>query len=128
MTDYNRQYRRIDKNITLLYCVADARPAQWDMSIAENISAGGVKFRALSDLKLKDKIVQLRIKIPALAPHVLEVEGMVVNVEPLAYGKLSEVCVKFINLSEINTKNLSVVEGMIDSQEIKDAQNPEDKI
>ena len=98
------------------------------MSIAENISAGGIKFRALSDLKLKDKIIQLRIKIPALAPHVLEVEGMVVNVEPLAYGKLSEVCVKFINLSEINTKNLSVVEGMIDSQEIKDAQNPEDKI
>ena len=112
MIDYNRQHRRIDKNITLLYCLADARPKQWDMSIAENISAGGVKFRALSDLKLKDKIIQLRIKIPALAPHVLEVEGMVVNVQLRSYEKQSDVSVKFINLSQINKEHLSILETM----------------
>jgi len=108
-----RQHRRIDKNINLLYCITDVFPKKWDMSIAENISAGGVRFIVPSDLKLKDKIVQLRIQIPQLAPFILELEAMVVNVKLRFNVKQSDVRAKFINLSEINKERLSVLERMI---------------
>ena len=95
------------------YCVTDALPKKWDMSIVENISAGGIKFIAPIDLALNDKIIQLQIRIPELAPLVLELEAMVVNVKPNAKPrfntKYSEVRAKFINLSKANKEHLSVV-------------------
>jgi hypothetical protein len=101
------------------------------MSIVEDISVGGVKFIAPSDLKLKDKIVQLLIKIPELAPLILELEAMVVNVKQnvkLGFNtKYSEVRVKFINLSEANKEHLSVVERMIDLQESKNTSKADQK-
>ena len=64
MADNNRQYVRIKKNINMQYCVAGALPKKWDISVIENISVGGVKFRAPTDFALNDKFVQLQIRIP----------------------------------------------------------------
>jgi len=101
------------------YCVAGAFPKKWDITIIENISAGGVKFPAPSDLELKGKIVQLQIKIPELAPRLLELEAMVIDVQPRFNLKYSDVRAKFINLSETNKAYLSIVEKMIDLQKRK---------
>ncbi len=101
------------------YCVAGAFPKKWDMSIIDNISAGGVKFSAPSDLELKGKIVQLQIKIPELAPHLLDLEAMVIDAQPRPNLKYSDVRAKFINLSESNKGHLSIVEKLIDLQERK---------
>jgi len=83
------------------------------MSIIDNIGAGGLKFSASSDLDLKDKTIQVRIRIPELAPLVLDLEAKVVNVYPRTNKKQSYVHVKFVNLSEINKKQLSVLEELI---------------
>ncbi len=101
------------------YCVADLLPKKWDMSVIENISAGGVKFSAPSDLGLKGKCLQLQIKIPELAPLILELEAIVLDAQPRPNSIYSNVRVKFINLSEANKKHLSIVEKMIERQEIK---------
>ncbi len=121
MIDKNRKHRRIEKPITIQFCLLEDSPKKWDMSILDNISVGGVSFTASSDLKLNDKIIQLQIRIPELAPIVLELEAMVVNVRPRLNEKQSDVGAKFINLSEINKEHLSVVEKMIDLEEIKNA-------
>ena len=119
MMDKNRWHRRIEKKINLLFCAADVSPKKWDMSVVENISAGGVKFIAPTDLALNNKIIQLQIRIPELAPLILKLEAMAVNVKPRSNNKQSDVRVKFVNLSEANKKHLSVLEKMIDLQEIK---------
>ena len=79
MVEENRQHKRIEKTITIQFCVADAFPKKWDMSVIENISVGGVKFSAPSDIEFNDKIVQLQIRIPELAPRFLEIEAVVVG-------------------------------------------------
>jgi hypothetical protein len=89
------------------------------MSVIENISVGGVKFIAPADLALNDKIIQLQIRIPELGPLILELEAMVVDVKLRFNNKHSDVRAKFINLSEADKKHLSVLEKMIDLQEIK---------
>ena len=119
MIDKNRRHRRIEKKISLLFCAADMSPKKWDMSVVENISTGGVKFIAPTDLALNNKIIQLQIRIPELAPLILKLEAMAVNVKPRSNNKQSDVRVKFVNLSEANKKHLSVLEKMIDLQEIK---------
>ena len=122
MTDQNRQHKRIEKTLTLLFCVADAVPQKWDMSVVENISAGGVRFIAPTDLKLQDKIVQLKIRIPALAPHSIELQAMVVEARSRFDTKYSDVRAKFINITDESKERLSVVEKMIQDQEKKDAE------
>jgi len=113
MADKNRKYRRAEKKLILLFCFPDILPRKWDMSIIDNIGAGGLKFSASSDLDLKDKTIQVRIRIPELAPLVLDLEAKVVNVYPRTNKKQSYVHVKFVNLSEINKKQLSVLEELI---------------
>ena len=119
MIDNKRQHARIKKNINMQYCVAGGFPGKWDISVVENISVGGVKFKAPIDFALNDKIVQLQIRIPELAPLILDLKAMVVNVKPGFNTKYSDVRAKFINLSEADKKHLSVVERMIDLQKIK---------
>jgi hypothetical protein len=119
MVDENRQYRRIEKRLTIQFCLADVAPRKWDMSMIENISVGGVKFVATSDLKLNDKIIQLQIRIPELAPRFLELQALVLSVKPRFNGKISDVRAKFINLSDEDKKNLSVIQGLINFQEAK---------
>jgi hypothetical protein len=123
MVDNNRQDTRIQKNINIQYCVAGALFKKWDVSVIEDISAGGVKFIAPVDFGLNDKILQLQIRIPELAPLVLELEAMVVNVKPNARPgfntKYSEVRAKFINLSKDNKEHLAVVKEMIDLKKIR---------
>jgi len=124
----NRRHKRIDKIINLFYSLADELPQKWDMSIAENIGTGGLRFIGPFDLKLKDKVFNLRIKLPQLAPALLEVEAMVVDVKQRLNGDQADIRVKFINLSAINKEHLSVLEKMIESQEIKNAKNDGKKI
>jgi len=114
MIDKNRRNRRFKKSINMQYCIAGVYPKKWDMSIIDNISIGGVKFSAPSDLQLKGKIVQLQIKIPELAPRLLEVEAMVLDTQPRFNAKYCDVRAKFINLTDINKEHLSIVEKMIE--------------
>ena len=123
MVDNNRQDTRIKKNINIQYCVAGALPKKWDVSIIEDISAGGVKFIAPVDLPLNDKIIQLQIRIPELAPLILELEAMVVNVKPRFNDKQSDVRAKFINLSLENKEHLIVLERMIEHLDSKNSKS-----
>jgi hypothetical protein len=128
MPDENRQSRRIEKSLTIQFCLVDEYPQQWDMYVIENISAGGIRFIAPSELELIDKTFQLRIKIPELAPVLLELEAVVLGVMPRINSKYSDVRAKFINLSEANKEHLSIVEKMIDLQKIKNAKKDAGKI
>jgi len=119
MADKNRRHKRIDKKISVLFCVAGVFPMKWDMSIIENISAGGVRFIAPNDLALNDKILQLQIKMPELAPLILELEALVVDVKLRLNEKQSDVRAKFINISASQQKNLAALEKIIEAQEIK---------
>ena len=119
MLDKNRKHRRIEKSLTMQFSLADVSPRKWDMSTIENISFGGVRFIAPSDLKLIDKIVHLQIRIPQLAPRLLELEAIVLDAKPRFNSKFSDVRAKFINLSEENKAHLSIVEKIIDRQEKK---------
>jgi len=116
MIDKNRQHRRIEKNINLRFCVANDDQIKWDMSVIQNISAGGVKFSVPSDLNLKGQIIRLQIKIPELAPRFLDLEAVVLDAKPRFNAKYSDIRAKFINLSELSKEQLTIVERMIDRQ------------
>ena len=117
--DNNRQHKRIDKKINMLFSVADVFPAKWDMCVIENISAGGIRFIAQHDLKLFDKNLHLQIRVPELAPIVLKLDAKVVDVKPRTNDKQSDVRAKFINLSLENKEHLTVLEKMIEQLESK---------
>jgi len=122
MADKNREYRRMERILTVLYCISDAVPKKWDQSVIENISAGGIKFIAPSDLDLNNKTVQLKIKIAELAPYTLELDAVVLGVQPRFNGKSSDVRAKFINVSPENKKRLTIVEEII--QKLESKKNP----
>ena len=109
----------MERILTVLYCVADAIPKKWDQSVIENISAGGIRFIAPSDLDLVNKVVQLKIKIAELAPYTLELEAVVLGVNPRFNGKSSDVRAKFINVSPENKERLTIVEKIIQKLESK---------
>ena len=123
MVDKNREHTRVNRVLTVLYCVADEIPHKWDMSVIENISVGGIKFLAPIDMKLEGKTVQLRIKIPELAPNTLELEGLVLSANPRFNGKSFDVRAKFVNVSEESKERLAVVEKLILAQAAKNPSN-----
>lgn len=113
MDDQNREHKRLVRPLMIQFCIADALPRKWDMSVIENISAGGVKFKVPADLDLIDRTIQLRIRIPELAPHLLELEAVILDTQ----NSLARA--KFINLSDENKEHLSIVERMVDVQKVK---------
>jgi len=121
MADINRQHGRIARTLTILFCVADHSPQEWDMSVIKNISVGGVMFLAPGDLKLKDKTVLLKIGIPELAPQLMILEALVVDFKPCFNAKISEVRAKFINLTDTNKEHLLVVQKIVENQKYKEA-------
>lgn len=123
MNEDNRQHRRIEKRITMRFCLADMSPKRWDMSFVDNISVGGIKFKASSDLKLTDKIIQLQIKIPELSPKVLEINALVLSAIPRLNGKTLEIRAKFVDLSDKDKEDLSVLETSINWHKIIDSKN-----
>lgn len=127
MIDDLRQHRRIEKPLTMHYCLADVLPIKWDITSIGNISIGGVKFIARNDLNLNHKTVLLQIKIPQLAPDSLVLEAIVLNVKPRPNTKTSDVRAKFINLSETDKEQLSVVGKVINSQYIKNTPKDDGK-
>jgi len=104
------------------YYVVGEIPKKWDMLCAiENISAGGIKFSAPTDKELKGKIILLQIKVPELAPGLLEIEAMVLDAKPRVNAIYSDLRAKFINLTEENKVHLSIVEKTINREAIKTA-------
>jgi len=120
MIDKNRQHQRVNKILTILYCIADFPTKHWDMSVIKNISAGGVMFLAPGDVKFNGKTIYLKIGIPELAPLVLELEAIVIDAKPCFNVKICEVRARFINLSDENKVNLTIIEKIIQKQENKD--------
>jgi PilZ domain len=123
MNDINRQYKRIEKPLNIQFCFPELSPNKWDMSEVENISTGGIKFIAPTDLDLNNKIVHLKIRIPELLPLVLDIEAKVVNCnQGFKQGfnvKFSEVSAKFINISEANKNYLTAMERIMISEKNK---------
>lgn len=115
MNDPRRQHQRIQKSLTLKFCLADVYPLKWDMSTVENISAGGVKFNASSDLYLNNKRIRMQIRLPEMVPDVLEVEALVLTTELLFNGKSSVVRARFLNLTETDKHNLKILENIINA-------------
>jgi len=112
--DQNRRHKRLNKIITLGFCVPGSK--SWEMSVVENISAGGVRFIAPTDIILSHKVFQLKIRVPELAPNVLEVEAEVVDAKLRKNPKVSDVRAKFINLSDANQKYLLDLENLIEKK------------
>ena len=105
--------------MSLSLCLSGDHHQKWDMSIIKNLSAGGCMFIAQHDWDLKDRVVQLRINIPVLAPRPLEVEAFVLDTIPSKTSKTVEVRVKFINLSQENKEQLTLVGNMIEAHHKK---------
>jgi len=91
------------------------------MSVVENISAGGIKFRAPHDMVINHKIIELQVQIPELAPLLLELDAEILEVKPRPTTKFSDVRAKFVNLSDENKRRLSIIERIVEAQEIKNA-------
>ncbi len=121
MPESYRQFKRLEKPINMQFCIADAYPKKWDMTIIENIGGGGVKFAVPKDMNLVDKVILLQIKIPQLAPRTVELEAKVLSADPRMNSPSADIRAKFINLSDQNRLDLSVIEKMISVQEKKDA-------
>ena len=121
MNESKRQYKRLDKTITLKFCVEDQLPHKWEQSVVENISMGGVKFIAPSDWQLNNKVVNLQIKIQELAPYLLEIQALVVDIKPRKSPASIDIRAKFVNISELNKQQLQVVEKMIAEHDAKEA-------
>lgn len=119
MAEEIRQHKRIDKVINLQFSVADQIPVKWDICKMENISEGGLKFIAQTDLNLNGKLLNLKIRLPELAPSLLEIQGIVVGFKPRFNPKLSDVRVKFINISETSKAQLAIIEEIINRIENK---------
>ena len=120
MNDRNRQHPRLDKTLTIAYCVPDISH-EWDMSVVKNISAGGIMFMAPGDMLLKDKRIKLKIGIPELAPHVLMLDAVVVDAKPCFNPKVSEVRAKFVNLTDLDKEKLSIIEKIKHIQDMKNS-------
>lgn len=120
MAREQRHHPRIQKPLTMQYCRADLFPRKWDMSVIDNISLGGVRFKASSDLELNNKIIQLQILIPELAPRFLELEAIVLEVKPHSNINSCDIRARFISVSDKNKEYLAVIEKIIDIQKNKD--------
>ncbi len=109
MTDENRQHKRITKPLNVRFCNAADNPPKWDMTTIENISTGGTKFVAHINIQ-KDDVLKLQIRIPQLAPRILELTAVVVENTKRPTMSASDVRVKFVNLTPSDTEDLSVLE------------------
>ena len=101
--------------------MADVYPKKWDVSTIDNISFGGVKFTSSEALELHNKIILLQIRIPQLAPRRLKVEALVLSVKLRLNSKIYDIRAKFINVSEGNKKDFSILEDIIKLQDTKNA-------
>jgi hypothetical protein len=127
MNEESRQHKRIEKRVTIQFCVADVSPQKWDMSFVDNISVGGVKFIASSDLKLNEHKIRLQIKIPELSPRFLKLEAMVLSATPRLNGKTSDIRAKFTNLTQEDKEDLAVLEKIIHLQVSRNAVKADEK-
>jgi hypothetical protein len=106
-----RQFKRIVRPLNLRFCYTHENPPQWNLSsFIENISIGGVKFIASGDLT--DKMLKLEIQSPRWEHHAIMLEGKVLESIPSdEFPSHFIVRVQFINVSEENKKNLSLLEN-----------------
>jgi len=109
MLKENRQAKRNIRPLNINYCLSADSPPQWMSSIIGDISSGGVKFMAPRDLK--DKMLNLEIKSPRLAPRTLKLEAIVLDSNPSKLSSFFDTRAKFLNLSQENIKDLSVLEN-----------------
>lgn len=121
MTDNQRLHRRIEKSLIIQYCIPDDPSKNWDIAIIQNISAGGIKFIAPSNLKLSDKIIKLQIKVPEFTPRLLELMAKVLEFKPRFIDVYSDVRAKFVDLTESNKEDLAVLEKVINLQLIRES-------
>ena len=128
MFENHRQHKRIAKHLTTQFCLAEAFPKKWDMSILENISGGGVKFTASSDLDLSGKTIYMQIRVPELSPSVLQLQAVVLSAIPRLNGRILDIRAKFINLSEKDKQSLTIIENSINWVGIKNAHKAEGRI
>lgn len=106
----NRQAKRIIRPLNIKFCLSHENPPKWNLtSIIGNISEGGVKFIAPSDLK--DQVLKLEIRSPRLVPRTLKLEAIVLESKPSAHISFYDIRAKFIGLTSDNKKDLAILEG-----------------
>ena len=104
-----RQAKRIVRPLNIKYSFRHENPVKWNLSsIIGDISAGGVKFIATSDLT--DKELNLEIKSPRIDPRTLKVEAIVLESKPSVHPSYFDIRAKFVNLSPENKRDLSIFE------------------
>jgi len=104
-----RQAKRIVRPLNIRFCIVHENPPKWNISsIIGDISALGVKF--IAPLDLKEKILHLEIKSPRLVPRTLKLEAVVLESKTSRLPTFYEIRAKFINLSQENKRDLSLLE------------------
>ena len=91
------------------------------MSIIENISLGGVRFKASNGAELNGKVLLVKIRLPQLAPHSLELKAMVLSAGANPKSKISTIRAKFIDLSAKEKECLSEMEKIVIEEKNKAA-------
>jgi len=105
----NRQAKRIVRPLNIRFCLSHESPPKWNLSsIIGDISVGGVKFIAPRDLK--DVVLNLEIQSPRLKPRTLKLEAIVLDSKPSAHASFFDIRARFLNLSEENKVDLSILE------------------
>lgn len=109
MMKERRKAKRIERPLNIKFSFSHEIPHQWNVSsVVLNISALGVKFLAPDDLI--DKTLDLEIQSPRWYPRTLKLQAVVLESTPSEHFSFYDVRAKFINLSEDDKKDLSLLE------------------
>ena len=106
----------MNKSLSIQYSLEEGGVGKWDQSFVQNISVGGVKFTAAGDYNLKDKVIHLRIRLPDLAPEVMDIQAKVLEFKSRSNTKFFDVRALFVNITPKQKEQLAVLDKMINSK------------
>jgi hypothetical protein len=105
-----RKHKRVVRPLNIRFSVGESYPPNWNLSsFIDNISAGGVRFTAPCDLT--DQVLKLEIQSPRWIPRTLKLEAVVLESIPSEYPTYFNIRAKFINTTEQEIKDLTVLEN-----------------
>lgn len=105
-----RKHKRVVRPLNIRFSYSESYPPNWNLSsFIDNISAGGVRFTAPCDLT--DKVLKLEIQSPRWIPRTLKLEARVLESKPSEYPTYFNIRAQFINITEQQIKDLTILES-----------------
>ena len=110
MGSERRRFPRIPEAFAVTYRVSGEMISSWREVMAQNVSAGGVRFRVPEALG-PGATMMLRLVLPGL-PHPLQIKGQVAWSRMQASG-VTEVGVEFLDVSEPDQRMIDRLVGFL---------------